>query len=87
MREELFKKIGWTKSFISAPADPIHKPLIVLCHICKRNFSIKTKATVKIRRHHRTEKHPKRDQRWRYEHLKSVDPVTDKVQHRVRVRD
>ena len=29
----------------------------------------------------------RKDQRWRYEYLKSVDPVTKKVQHRVRGRD
>ena len=29
MREEIFAKIGWTRSFISGPADPVHNPLIV----------------------------------------------------------
>ena len=42
MREEFFRKIGWTRSFISGPADPVHNPLMVWCHICKRNFSLKT---------------------------------------------
>ena len=31
---------------------------------------------MEILRHHRTEKHLRRDQRWRYEHLKSTDPIT-----------
>ena len=57
------------------------------CHICKKNISIKTKGTLEILRHHRTEKHLRRDQKWRYEHLKSVHPVTGKVQHRVRGRN
>ena len=39
---------------------------------------------MEILRHHRTERHLRRDQRWRYEHLKSTDPVTLKTQHRVR---
>ena len=39
---------------------------------------------MEILRHHRTERHLRRDQRWRYEHLRSVDPVTNKLQHRVR---
>ena len=26
MREEFFSKIGWTRSFISGPADPVHDP-------------------------------------------------------------
>ena len=87
MREEFLSKIGWTRSFISGPSDPLHNPHMVWCHMCKKNFSIKTKGTVEILRHHRTEKHLRRDQRWRYEHLKTVDPVTGKVQHRVRGRN
>ena len=79
MREEFFRKIGWTRSFISGPADPLHNPLMVWCHICKRNFSINTKGTLEILRHHRSEKHLRRDQRWRYEHLKTVDPITGKI--------
>ena len=87
MREEFFAKIGWTRSFISGPADPIHNPYMVWCHICKKNVSIRSKGTMEILRHHRTEKHLRRDQRWRYEHLKSTDPVTLKTQHRVRGRN
>ena len=87
MREEFFSKIAWTRSFISGPADPLHNPYMVWCHMCKKNFSIKTKGTVEILRHHRTEKHLRRDQRWRFEHLKTVDDVTGKVQHRVRGTD
>ena len=44
MREEFFAKIGWTRCFISGPADPLHNPQMVWCHICKINFSIKTKG-------------------------------------------
>ena len=87
MREEFFSKIGWTRSFISGPADPLHNPNMVWCHICKKNISVKTKGTLEILRHHRTEKHLRRDQRWRYEHLKSVHSVSGKVQQRVRGRN
>ena len=87
MREEFFSKIGWTRSFISGPADPLHNPYMVWCHMCKKNFSIKTKGTVEILRHHRSEKHLRRDQRWRYEHLKTTDQVTGKIHHRVRGRN
>ena len=87
MREEFFAKIGWTRSFISGPADPIHNPHMVWCHMCKKNFSIKSKGPFEILRHHRTEKHLRRDQRWRYEHLRSVDPVSGTIQHRVRGRN
>ena len=84
MREEFFSKIGWTRSFISGPANPLHNPLMVWCHICKKNFSIKSNGPYEILRHHRTVRHLQRDQRWRYEHLRSIDPVTGKTQHRVR---
>ena len=84
MREEFFSKIGWTRSFISGPVDPLHNPHMVWCHNCKKNFSINSKGPYEILRHHRTELHLRRDQRWRYEHLQSTYPVTGKVQHRVR---
>ena len=87
MKEKFFSKIGWTRSFISGPADPLHNPYMVWCHIRKENISVKTKGTLEILRHHRTEKHLRRDQRWRYEHLKSVHPVTGNVQHRVKGRN
>ena len=83
MKEEIFSKIGWTNSVISGPADPLHNPHMVWCNICKKNISVKTKDILEIPRHHRTEKHLRRDQRGRYEHLKSVHPVTGKMQHRV----
>ena len=86
-KEDFFSKIGWTRSFISGPADPLHNPYMVWCHIFKKNISVKTKGTLEILRHHRTEKHLRRDQRWRFEHLKSVHSVTGKVQHRVRGRN
>ena len=56
MGEEFFAKIGWTRSFISGPADPIHNPHMVWCHMCKKNFSVKSKGPLEILRHHRTEK-------------------------------
>ena len=66
MQEEFFSKIGWTRSFISGRADPLHNPHMIWCHICKKNFSIKSKGPYEILRHHRTERHLRRDQRWRY---------------------
>ena len=85
MREEFFSKFGWTRSFISRPADPLHNPYMVWCRIRKSNCS--TKGPEETLRHHRTKKHLRKDQRWRYEYLKSVDLVTKRVQHRVRGRD
>ena len=86
MREEFFANIGWTRSFIFGPQTP-SKTRTWSGAICAKNFSIRTKGPVEILRHHRKEKHLKRDQRWPYEHLKSVDSVNRKVQHRVRDRN
>ena len=86
-RKEFFAKIKCTRSVISGLADPPHNPYMVWCHICKKNFSIRTKGTMEIQRHHRAEKHFKKDKRWRNEHLKSSDPVTLQPQHRVRGRN
>ena len=41
----------------------------------------------KILRHHATERHLRKDQRWRYEHLSVEDPVTGTIRHHVRGRD
>ena len=53
----------------------------------QKKFSIKTKGFVEILRHQRPEKHLGGDQMWRYGHLKTVDPVSGKNQHRVRGRN
>ena len=86
-RKKIYAKIGWTRSFISGPADPLHNPHMVSCHKCKKNISIRRKGPVEILRHHRTERYLRRVQRWRYQHLKSVNSVTRRIQHRVRGRD
>ena len=77
-------KIGGTRSFLSGPADPVHNPHITWYHVCKKNFSIKSKGPYEILRQHWTERNLRRDQWWRDEHLKSIDPISGKVQHRVR---
>ena len=38
-------------------------------------------------RHHSTEKHLRKDQRWRYEYLYTVDPITKTKIHQVRGKD
>ena len=40
-----------------------------------------TRLSTRALRHHRTERHLRRDQRWRYDHNR---PITGNVQHRVR---
>ena len=53
------------------------------------NLSCKSKGALEVLRHHKTEKHLRRDQRWRYEHLKTINPVSGKVEYEVKyeVRD
>ena len=40
-----------------------------------------------IRRHFKRERHFRKDQRWRYEHLTTVHPITKAVRHHVLGRD
>ena len=76
MREEFFSKKGWARFFISGPADPLHNLYMVWCHICKKNIPIPEKGVDEMLRHHCTKKHLRKDQRWRYEHLKRINPFT-----------
>ena len=57
------------------------------CQICKGSVSIYGNGAREILRHYATEKHLRKDQRWRYEHLSTVDLVTKTVQHQVRGND
>ena len=75
MREELFEGMGWARSFVSGPMDPKWNPYKFYCQICKGNVSIYGRGAKEILRHHATERHLRRDQRWRYEHLSVEDPV------------
>ena len=77
----------WTKTFVPGPVDPRWNPYKFYCQICKANISIYGKGAREILRHHSTEKHLRKDQRWRFEHLSKVDPVTHKVVHQVRGKD
>ena len=53
----------------------------------QKEFLDEDQKRVEILRNHRTEKHLRRDQRWRYKQFKSVNPVTGKIQHKVRGRN
>ena len=45
------------------------------------------KGAREILRHYATERHLRKDQLWRYEHLGVEDPVTKKIRHQVRGTD
>ena len=84
MREEMFEGMGWARTFVSGPMDPKWNPYKFYCQICKGNVSIYGRGAKEILRHHATERHLRRDQRWRYEHLSVEDPVTKTFRHYVR---
>ena len=87
MKEAYFKGMEWTKTFVSGPMDPRWNPYKIYCQICKGNVSIYGRGAREILRHHGTEKHLRKDQKWRYHHLATEDPVTKMVKHHVRGRD
>ena len=87
MKEACFKGMEWTKTFVSGPIDPRWNPYKFYCQICKGNISIYGRGAHEILRHHATERHLRKDQRWRYEHLATEDPVTKMVKHYVRGKD
>ena len=87
MKEAYFKGMEWTKTFVSGPVDPRWNPYKFYCQICKGNISIYGRGAREILRHHQSERHLRKDQRWRYEHLSVEDPATGTVRHHVRGRD
>ena len=87
MKEAYFRGMEWTRTFVSGPVDPRWNPYKFYCQICKANISIYGKGAREILRHHSSEKHLRKDQRWRYEYLYKVDPVTKTKIHQVRGRD
>ena len=87
MKEAYFKGMEWTRTFISGPVDPKWNKYKFYCQICKANLSIYSKGAREILRHHSTEKHLPKDQRWRYEYLYKVDPVTKARYPQVRGKD
>ena len=87
MCEKVFEGMTWTRTFVSGPMDPRWNPYKFYCQICKGNISIYGRGAKEILRHHSTERHLRKNQRWRYEHLAIEDAVTETVRHQVRGRD
>ena len=55
--------------------------------MCKTNVSICSKRAREIVRHYQSESHLRKDQRWRYEHLRRTDQLTGVVSYKVRGKD
>ena len=84
--ETYSKGITWTRNFVCGPQDPVENRHSFYCMICNMSLSYKSKVAQEVLRHRRTEKHLRKDQRWRYEHLRSTDPITGRVRYEVRDR-
>ena len=87
MREEYFDTMPWTRTFVSFPVDPRWNRQKIYRQICKCNVSIRSKGPKEIQRHYATERHLRKDQRWRYEYLTIEDPLTKRPRYQVRGRD
>ena len=87
MKEAYFKGMEWTRTFVSGPVDPRWNRYKFYCQICKANISIYAKGARETLRHHSSEKHLRKDQRWRYEYLYKVDPITKARIPQVRGKD
>ena len=87
MKEEYFETMPWTRTFVSGPVDPKWNKHKIYCQICKCNVSIRAKGPKEILRHFATERHLRKDQRWRYEYLTIEDPLTKRRRYQVRGQD
>ena len=87
MKDAHFKGIKWTKTFVTGPLDPLHDKYRFYCQICKTNVCHYSKGAREILRHYQKESHPRKDQRWRYEHLGTIDKTTGEVLHDFRGKD
>ena len=87
MKEEYFDSMPWTRVFVFGPLDPKWNPNKIYCQICKCNVSIRAKGPKEILRHYSTERHLRKDQRWRYEYLTIEDPITKQPRYQVRGKD
>ena len=76
-----------TRTFVSGPVDPKWNQYKFYCQICKANISIYSKEAREILRHRSTDKHLRKDQRWRYEYLYKKDPYTMARTPQVRGKD
>ena len=87
MKKEYFESMPWTRTFVSGPMDPKWNPNELYCQICKCKVSIRANGLKEILRHFSTERHLRKNQRWRYEHLTVDDPLTERPRDQVRGRD
>ena len=77
-KETYFCKIGWSRVFVIGPMNPLENPHCFFCRICQRDVSIywKGAAEVECMSISTSHEHFRRDQKWRYTHLRCTDPIT-----------
>ena len=84
LRDEMLDGMPWTRTFVSGPMDPRWKAYKFYCQICKGNISLYGRGDKVILRLHSPERHLRKDNRWRYEHLAVEDPLIKTIHHQVR---
>ena len=84
MKEAYFKGMEWTKTFFPDLLTPDGTDTSFTAKFTRAIFPFTAEG---ILRHHATERHLRKDQRWRYELLSIEDPITKAVKHGVRGRD
>ena len=84
MKRAYLKGIQWTRTFVTGPLESEHNKHKFYCQICKTNVSMFSKGAREIVRHFQCNSHFRKDQRWRFEHLKKKDKVTGRVVHEFR---
>ena len=87
MKRAYFRGMELTRTFISGLVDLKWNQYKFYCQICKANLSIYSKGAREILRQHSTEKHLRKDQRWRYQYLYKIDPYTKTRLPQFRWRD
>ena len=79
-----FEGFDWAKVFATGPQDPDNHKYSFFCRFCHKNVSMYGKGRGELIRHYQRKSHFRIDQRWRYEHLRKVNPITGVPRHYVR---
>ena len=77
--EAYFRKIEWSRVFVSGPMNALENPHCFYCQICRRNVSIYWKGAAELKRDYASREHFLKNQKWRYTHLSRTYPVNKSV--------
>ena len=83
-KESFFRKVEWSRVFVSGPMNPLENPNCFYCQIGRRNVSIYGKGAAKVKRHYASREYFKRDKKWHNTHLRQTDAISGNVSHFVR---